>query len=107
NSRLPRKPRLSSSCPYLSLRRSSPLRSADGDRTHVDGDQQRLRDALVIALPGVAPSRGGNDDAVDVAVVAGIAQPGRPADHVDCEVRAAQQPVRAEARDLLAGMALD
>src|SRR6266571_9070723 len=83
------------------------LMSADGDLTHVDGDQQRLRNELVVALPGVAPSRGGNDDAVDVAVAGGVEQPGGPAEDVDGEVMAAQQPVRAEAGDLLAGVAFD
>src|SRR6266700_618301 len=83
------------------------LRSADGDLAHVDGDQQRLRNELVVALPGVAPSRGGDDDAVDVAVAGGVEQPGGPAEDVDGEVMAAQQPVRAEAGDLLAGVALD
>src|SRR4029077_18616664 len=78
------------------------VRSADGDLAHVDGDQKRLRDALVIALPGVAPTRGGGDDAVDVAGVAGVEHAGRPADDVDGEVMAAQQSVRAEARDLFA-----
>jgi hypothetical protein len=81
--------------------------SVDGDLAHVDGDQQRLRDALVVALPGVASSRGGDDDAVDVAVASGIEQPGGPAEDVDGEVMAAQQPVRAEARDLLAGVTFD
>ena len=66
---------------------------------HVDGDQQRRRDELVVALPGVAPSRGGDDYAVDVAIVGGVQQPGRPAEDVDGEVMAAQQSVRAEARD--------
>src|SRR5947209_10714557 len=83
------------------------MRSADGDLTHVDSDQQRFRDELVVALPGVASSRGGNDDAVDVAVIGGVQQPRRPAEDIDGEVMAAQQPVRAEARDLLAGVTLD
>ena len=74
---------------------------------HVDGDQQRRRDELVVALPRVAPSRGGDDDAVDVTVVGGVQQPGRPAEDVDGEVMAAEQSVRAEARDLLAGVAFD
>ena len=79
----------------------------DGDGTHVDGDEQWLGDELVVALPGVASSRGGDDDAVDVAVVGGVEHAGRPADDVDGEVVAAQQPVGAEARDLLAGVAFD
>src|SRR6266568_1747218 len=83
------------------------VRSADGDLAHVDGDQQWLRDELIVALPGVAPARGRDDDAVDVAVAGGVEHPGRPAEDVDGEVMAAQQPVRAEARDLLAGVALD
>src|SRR5215471_12274190 len=81
------------------------LVSADGDLAHVDCDQQRLRDELVVALPGVAPSRGGDDDAIDVAVIGGVEQPGGPAEDVNGEVMAAQQAVRAEARDLLAGVA--
>src|SRR5260370_34606841 len=52
--------------------------SADGDLTHFDGDQQRLRDELVVALPGVAPSGGGDGDVVHVAVVGCIEQPRRP-----------------------------
>src|SRR6266567_9204515 len=83
------------------------VRSADGDLAHVDGDQQWLRDELIVALPGVAPARGRDDDAVDVAVAGGVEHPGRPAEDVDGEVMAAQQPVRAEARDLLAGVAFD
>jgi hypothetical protein len=62
------------------------MRSADGDLTHVDGDH----DDLVVTLPGVGPSRGGDDDAVDVAVVGGIQLPGRPAEDVEGEVMAAQ-----------------
>ena len=54
------------------------VRSADGDLANVDGDQQRLRDELVVALPGVAPSRGGDDDAVDVAVVVAYSSPVAP-----------------------------
>lgn len=64
------------------------LMSSDGDGTHVDGDQQWVRDALVVALPGVASPRGGDDDAVDVTVVAGVEHAGRPADNVDGEVMA-------------------
>src|ERR1017187_3302056 len=54
--------------------RSGPgtVKSPDGDLAHVDGDQQRLREELVVALPGGAPPRGGDDDAIDVAVVGGV-----------------------------------
>jgi hypothetical protein len=45
---------------------------------HVDSDQQWLRDELVVALAGVAPSRGGDDDAVDVAVAGGVEHPAAP-----------------------------
>ena len=62
----------------VSINGQGDVRSADGDLAHVDGDQQRLRDELVVALPGVAPSCGGDDDAIDVAVVGGVQQPGRP-----------------------------
>src|SRR5260370_35336516 len=63
--------------------------SADGDLTHVDGDQQRLRDELVVALPGEAPSGAGADDVVHVVVDGGIEQPGGPAEYGDGEGRAA------------------
>src|SRR5262245_41680365 len=55
----------------------------------------------------VGPSRGGEDDAVDVAVAGGIELRGHRAEEVDGEVMAAQQPVRAEAQDLLACVAFD
>jgi hypothetical protein len=45
---------------------------------HVDGDQQRLRDESAAAVPAVAPSRDGDDDALDVAVAGDAEQPGRP-----------------------------
>src|SRR5579884_571779 len=88
-------------------RNSRDVTSADGDLPHVDSDQQGLGDALVVAMPRVASSRGVDDDAVDVAVVGGVEHPGRPADNVDGEVMTAQQSIRAEAQDLFAGMAFD
>jgi hypothetical protein len=36
------------------------VRSADGDLAHVDGDQLPLWDELIVALPGVAASSGGD-----------------------------------------------
>ena len=54
-----------------------------------------------------SPSRGGDDDAIDVAVVGGVEQPGRSADHVDSEVVAPERSIRTEARDLLACVAFD
>src|SRR5947209_17388112 len=65
------------------------VRSAGGDGTHVYGDEERLRDALVVAVPGVASSCGGDGDAVDVAIVAGVEHSGRPANDVDGEVMSA------------------
>src|SRR5260221_8562440 len=83
------------------------MKSTDTDLAHIDGDEKRLVDALVVALPSVAASCGGDDDADDVAIVGGVQHPGRSAEDVDGEVMAAQQPVRPEARDLLLGVALD
>src|SRR5208337_5590947 len=77
-------------------------RSADGDLTHVDGDQQRLRDELVVTLPSVDPPLGGDDDPVYFAIVGGIVQSGCAAQDIDGVVLTAQQPVGAEARDLFA-----
>src|SRR5271168_3788717 len=82
-------------------------RSADGDLTHVDGDQQRLRDELVVALPAVNPPLGGDDDPVCFAIVGGIVQSGCAAEDSDGVVLPTQQPVGAKARDLFAGMAFD
>src|ERR1700756_5083227 len=81
--------------------------SADGDLAHVDGDQQRFRDKLVVALPGVNPPRGGDDDPVYFAIVGGVVQSGCAAEDIDGVVQATQQPVWAKARDLLAGMGFD
>jgi hypothetical protein len=76
-------------------------RSSDGDLIHVDGNQPRLRDELVVTLPGVDPACGGDDDSVYVAI-GGIVQPWCAAKDIDGVVLAAQQPVRAKARDLFA-----
>ena len=81
--------------------------STHGDLDHVDGDQQRLGDELVVTLPAVDPPLGGDDDPVYFAIVGGIVQTRCAAQDVDGVVVAAQQPVRAKARDLLAGMAFD
>src|SRR3954452_20704832 len=62
---------------------------------------------MVVALPPVAPSRGGGDDGLDVTYVGGVEHPGRPAEDVDREVMAAHQPVVAQACDLFSGMAFD
>src|SRR5882762_5858839 len=78
------------------------VKSADGDLAHVDGDS---RDLVLVVQPG--SSRGGDDDAIYVAVVGGVEHCGRAGVDVDGEVVAAQQPVRAEARDLLPGVAPD
>jgi hypothetical protein len=42
-------------------------KSVDGDLAHVDGDQQRFGDQLVVALPRVDPPGRGDDDALDLA----------------------------------------
>src|SRR5213596_2952815 len=82
----------------------SEVRSLDRDLTHVDCNHQELGD-VVVALPG--PPRGWDDDAVDVAIISGVEQTGCSAEDVDGEVMPPQQPVGAEAGDLLAGVTLD
>jgi hypothetical protein len=71
--------------------------SLDGDVSHVDGDQQRCRLGIVVALGCIGASLGGNDDAADVAVVGGVEFGGRPGYDVDGEVMAAKEAVGAEA----------
>jgi len=74
---------------------------------YVDGDQERLRYSLVVALVGVDATLGGEEDAVYVAIVGGVIEAGGAAEDVDGVVVTAEQAVGTEAGDLFAGVALD
>ena len=69
-------------------------------------DQQGIPDRLVVALEGVDPPLGRNDDSADIAILRGVVQPRGAAENVDRVVVAAEQPVRPEAGDLRPRVAL-
>src|SRR5271165_4502899 len=82
-------------------------RSAERDLTHVDPDQERIPDRLIVAFERIDAPLRGNDDPVHVAVIGGIVQAGRAAEDVHRVVVPAEQAIRAKARDLRARVTLD
>src|ERR1700733_7618305 len=79
--------------------RASELKQVDV--AHVDGDEQRFLDRLIVPLPGVNAALRRDNDSVNVTVFRGVVKTGCAAQDVDRVVVPAEQPIGTKAGDLL------